>query len=136
MPIKIIDRYIIRELTKIFLISVGSLTMVLYLDKFLFIAEMIVNRGVTIIEVITNHDLHIPIIFSYHYTYQRIIFICCNLQSIFWVKRVGGNENVSLKFSSNYETCYIFFNAYIFSSCKHYDICITLGKPCLQTTNF
>ena len=52
MPIKIIDRYIIRELTKIFLISVGSLTMVLYLDKFLFIAEMIVNRGVTIIEVL------------------------------------------------------------------------------------
>ena len=52
MPIKIIDRYIIRELTKIFLISVGFLTMVLYLDKFLFIAEMIVNRGVTILEVI------------------------------------------------------------------------------------
>ena len=52
MPIKIIDRYIIRELTKIFLISVGFLTMVLYLDKFLFIAEMIVNRGVTILEII------------------------------------------------------------------------------------
>jgi lipopolysaccharide export system permease protein len=51
MPIKIIDRYIIRELTKIFLISVGSLTMVLYLDKFLFIAEMIVNRGVTVVEI-------------------------------------------------------------------------------------
>ena len=51
MPTKIIDRYIIRELTKIFLISVGSLTMVLYLDKFLFIAEMIVNRGVTVLEI-------------------------------------------------------------------------------------
>ena len=52
MPTKIIDRYIIRELTKIFLISVGSLTMVLYLDKFLFIAEMIVNRGVTVLEIL------------------------------------------------------------------------------------
>jgi lipopolysaccharide export system permease protein len=52
MPIKIIDRYIIRELTKMFLISVGSLTMILYLDKFLFIAEMIVNRGVTIVEIL------------------------------------------------------------------------------------
>jgi lipopolysaccharide export system permease protein len=51
MPIKIIDRYIIRELTKIFLISVGSLTMVLYLDRFLFIAEMIINRGVTFLEI-------------------------------------------------------------------------------------
>jgi len=52
MPTKIIDRYIIRELTKIFLISVMSLTMVLYLDKFLFIAEMIVNRGVTVLEIL------------------------------------------------------------------------------------
>ena len=51
MPIKIIDRYIIKELTKIFLISVGSLTMVLYLDKFLFIAENIVSRGVSIMEI-------------------------------------------------------------------------------------
>ena len=39
------------ELFKIFLISVGSLTMVLYLDKFLFMAEMIVNRGVTFLEM-------------------------------------------------------------------------------------
>ncbi|MDP7552457.1 MAG: LptF/LptG family permease [Nitrospinaceae bacterium] len=39
------------ELFKIFLISVGSLTMVLYLDKFLFMAEMIVNRGVTFLEI-------------------------------------------------------------------------------------
>ena len=51
MPINIIDRYIIRELSKIFLISVGSLTVVLYLDKFLFITENIVNRGVSILEV-------------------------------------------------------------------------------------
>ena len=47
MPINIIDRYIIRELSKIFLISVGSLTVVLYLDKFLFITENIVNDQIT-----------------------------------------------------------------------------------------
>ena len=51
MPINIIDRYIIRELSKIFLIAVGALTAVLYLDKFLFIAENIVSRGVSILEV-------------------------------------------------------------------------------------
>ena len=51
MKIKIIDKYIIQELAKVFIISVGALTMVLYLDKFLFIAEMIVNRGVTFLEM-------------------------------------------------------------------------------------
>ena len=51
MSINIIDRYILRELIKIFLITVGALTTVLYLDKFLFIAENIVNRGVSILEV-------------------------------------------------------------------------------------
>jgi len=51
MSINIIDRYILRELIKIFLITVGELTTVLYLDKFLFIAENIVNRGVSILEV-------------------------------------------------------------------------------------
>ena len=51
MSINIIDRYIFRELIKIFLITVGTLTTVLYLDKFLFIAENIVNRGVSILEV-------------------------------------------------------------------------------------
>ena len=51
MSINIIDRYILRELIKIFLITVGTLTTVLYLDKFLFIAENIVNRGVSIVEV-------------------------------------------------------------------------------------
>jgi lipopolysaccharide export system permease protein len=50
-PFKTIDRYIFMELFKIFLISVGSLTMVLYLDKFLFMAEMIVNRGITFLEM-------------------------------------------------------------------------------------
>jgi len=51
MPINIIDRYIIRELLKIFLITVGALTSVLYLDKFLFIAENIVSHGVSLLEV-------------------------------------------------------------------------------------
>ena len=51
MSINIIDRYILRELIKIFLITVGALTTVLYLDKFLFIAENIINRGVSILEI-------------------------------------------------------------------------------------
>jgi lipopolysaccharide export system permease protein len=51
MPINIIDRYIIRELLKIFLITVGALTSVLYLDKFLFIAENIISHGVSLLEV-------------------------------------------------------------------------------------
>ena len=51
MHIKIIDRYIIQELTKVFLISTCALTMVLYMDKFLFMAEMIVNRGVSFLEM-------------------------------------------------------------------------------------
>ena len=51
MSINIIDRYILRELIKIFLITVGALTTVLYLDKFLFIAENIINRGVSFLEV-------------------------------------------------------------------------------------
>ena len=51
MPTNIINRYIIRELSKTFLIAVGALTAVLYLDKFLFIAENIVNHGVSILEV-------------------------------------------------------------------------------------
>lgn len=50
-PFKTIDRYIFFELSKVFLISVGSLTMLLYLDKFLFMAEMLVNRGVSFLEM-------------------------------------------------------------------------------------
>jgi lipopolysaccharide export system permease protein len=52
MFIKIIDKYIFRELLKIFFISVFAMTMILYLDKFLFIAEMIVNRGVSFMEMV------------------------------------------------------------------------------------
>ena len=51
MSVNIIDRYILRELIKIFLITVGALTSLLYLDKFLFIAENLVNRGVSIVEI-------------------------------------------------------------------------------------
>ena len=50
MPVNIINRYIIRELSKMFLITVGALTAVLYLDKFLFITQNIVNHGVSILE--------------------------------------------------------------------------------------
>ena len=52
MFFKIIDRYIFKELFKLFIISTGALTTILYLDKFLFMAQMIVNRGVSIIETI------------------------------------------------------------------------------------
>ena len=47
-----IDRYIFQELIKIFGISVCALTMILYLDKFLFLTELIINKGVTFIEVV------------------------------------------------------------------------------------
>ena len=52
MFFKPIDRYILNELLKIFLISIFAMTMILYLDKFLFLAEMIVNRGVSFIEMV------------------------------------------------------------------------------------
>ena len=52
MFFKIIDRYIFKELFKLFIISTGGLTTVLYLDKFLFMAQMIVNRGVSFMEII------------------------------------------------------------------------------------
>ncbi|MBT5549847.1 MAG: YjgP/YjgQ family permease [Nitrospina sp.] len=51
MFFKIIDKYIFGELMKMFLISIFAMTMVLYLDKFLFMAEMIVNRGVSSMEL-------------------------------------------------------------------------------------
>ena len=51
MFLKIIDRYIFKELFKLFIISTGALTTVLYLEKFLFMAQMIVNRGVSFLEM-------------------------------------------------------------------------------------
>ena len=48
---KILDRYILLELFKVFFIAVGFLTMILFMDKILFLTELIVNRGVTILEV-------------------------------------------------------------------------------------
>ena len=52
MFFNIIDKYIFKELFKLFVISTVALTTVLYLDKFLFMAEMIVNRGVTSMEIV------------------------------------------------------------------------------------
>ena len=52
MLLSTIDRYILRELLKVFIISAGALTMVLFLDKFFFIAEMIVSRGIKLDELI------------------------------------------------------------------------------------
>ncbi len=51
MFFKTIDKYIFRELLKIFLISIFTMTMVLYVDKFLFMAEMIINRGISFMEI-------------------------------------------------------------------------------------
>lgn len=48
---KIIHRYILKELLKVFLISTGFLTSILFLDKFLFMTELIINRGVSFQEV-------------------------------------------------------------------------------------
>ncbi len=48
---KIIYRYIVRELTKIFVLSTLFLTGILFLDKLLFIAKLILSRGVSFAEV-------------------------------------------------------------------------------------
>ncbi len=48
----IINRYILKELLKIFLLTVCFLTMILFLDKALFLTGLIINRGVTLFEVI------------------------------------------------------------------------------------
>lgn len=49
---KIIDRYILKELIKIFILSISVLTSVMFLDKMLYLTEMIVNKGVSIANVI------------------------------------------------------------------------------------
>ena len=46
-----IDRYIIKELLKIFTLSVVALTAILFLDKILFLTELIINKGVEFTEV-------------------------------------------------------------------------------------
>ncbi len=48
---KIIYRYIIRELFKIFIVSTLFLTGILFLDKLLFIAKLILSRGVSFSEI-------------------------------------------------------------------------------------
>jgi lipopolysaccharide export system permease protein len=64
MFLKTINRYIFSELLKIFLISIFAMTMILYLDKFLFLAEMIVNRGVSFIEMVMMMVYISPAFFS------------------------------------------------------------------------
>jgi lipopolysaccharide export system permease protein len=46
-----IDRYIIKELVKVFTLSVVALTAILFLDKILFLTELIINKGVELTEV-------------------------------------------------------------------------------------
>jgi lipopolysaccharide export system permease protein len=49
---KILDRYIVGELLKVFLISMGAITGVLYLDKFLLMAEMLIRWGVGFLDML------------------------------------------------------------------------------------
>ncbi len=46
-----LDRYIFTELLKIFLISAGGITLLLYLDKFLLMTEMLVSQGVSLFDL-------------------------------------------------------------------------------------
>lgn len=48
---KIIHRYIFREILKIFSLSAMFLTMVMFLDKAMFMTDLILNRGLTMLEV-------------------------------------------------------------------------------------
>ncbi len=48
---RIINRYILTELFKIFFISAGFLTALLYMDKILYLTELIINRGASLFEV-------------------------------------------------------------------------------------
>ncbi|HBA27634.1 MAG TPA: LPS export ABC transporter permease LptF [Nitrospinae bacterium] len=50
---KIIDRYILKELVKFFILSVFILTLVLFLDQLHFLSEIILNRGVAVRDVLT-----------------------------------------------------------------------------------
>lgn len=47
----IIHRYIFTETLKIFVLSTMFLTMVMFLDKAMFMTELILNRGMTVLEV-------------------------------------------------------------------------------------
>ncbi len=48
---KIIHRYIFTEMLKIFALSTIFLTMIMFLDKALFMTDLILNRGLTMLEV-------------------------------------------------------------------------------------
>ncbi|MBI3599671.1 MAG: LPS export ABC transporter permease LptF [Nitrospinae bacterium] len=50
---KILDRYILIELTKFFILSLFTLTLVLFLDQLHFLSELILNRGVAVRDVLT-----------------------------------------------------------------------------------
>ena len=52
MAMKTLDRYIFNELLKVFLISAGGITLLLYLDKFLLMTEMLVSQGVSLFDLI------------------------------------------------------------------------------------
>jgi len=48
---KIIHRYIFTEMLKIFALSCMFLTMIMFLDKAMFMTDLILNRGLTMLEV-------------------------------------------------------------------------------------
>jgi len=48
---KIIHRYIFTEILKVFALSTMFLTMVMFLDKAMFMTDLILNRGLTMLEV-------------------------------------------------------------------------------------
>jgi len=48
---KIIHRYIFTEMLKIFALSTMFLTMIMFLDKAMFMTDLILNRGLTMLEV-------------------------------------------------------------------------------------
>ena len=50
-PLKIIDRYILREISVPFFMSLGIMTFVLLLGKILQLMDLMVNKGVTVIAI-------------------------------------------------------------------------------------
>lgn len=49
---KILDRYIFYELIKTFIISVGGITLVLYLRELLFLADLLARKSVSLWEIL------------------------------------------------------------------------------------
>jgi len=90
-----IDRYIFRELIKVFAISVCAATLLLYLDKFLFMAEMIVNRGVSFIEM-----LRIMVYISPSFLALTIPISVLVASVVTFNQFSASNEWIAMKFSS------------------------------------